>query len=369
MNTMASPRFDHLRRLTDSQGLLQVARGDVPDRFSGYSSVENAAALRLCAVGSETVESEVSHLLAKTYYGFLSRGRRYDSGVRHHCDSTGGWTMRSDDGLVQSHVARALSAVIVSELPIRIRLSASDWWRMLLEEQAPRAQHPLMAANWLIAIGQLRAADPGRDLERVESIAHWLLEDLYYPNRANGWEWYDSSWSPLAATIPTGLWYAYHCLGERRIFRVAQAMTQFVVDSLFHDDTLRPVGSQGTWSRGSEKPAYNQMPAEVCSIVELLCTAERISGTMSYGDYAELAARWFEGRNTKQVSMIDPTSGGCYNSLTENGPECNQGATAMLSCLLAHAALSARPVRVEEASASIATPAANYAMSDPSIGS
>jgi len=368
MKTMASPRFDHLRRLTDSQGLLQVARGDVPDRFSGYDTIENATALRLCALGSQTVESDVSHLLAKTYYGFLSRGRRYDSGVRHHCDSAGGWTMRGDDPLVQSYLARGLAAVIVSELPIRIRLSASDWWRMLLEEQAPRVHTPLAAANWLLAIGQLRAADPGRDMERVECLAHWLLEDFYYPNRSNGWEWFEPQWSGLAATIPTALWHAYHCLGERRIYRVAQAMTQFVADNLFHCDVLQPVGTNGAWTRGSAKPAFNQLPAEVCSIVELFCTADRFSGSISYGDYAELAARWFEGRNTRQTPMIDSASGGCHDALTADGADANQGATAMLSCLLTHAMIAVRPAHVEQAHVPVKTPG-SYALSDPSIGS
>jgi hypothetical protein len=324
-------------------------------------------ALRLCAIGTETVESDVSRLLAKTYFGCLSRGRRYDSGVRHHCDSTGGWTVRGDDALVQSHLARALAAVIVSELPIRLRLAAADWWRMLLDEHGQRVHTPLAAANWLIAIGKLRAADPGRDLGRVEALAHHLMEDFYYPNRGPGWEWYDTQWTPLAAAIPTGLWYAYNCLGERRIFRVAQAMTQFVIDHLIVDEMLQPVGMQGTWSRGNARPLYNQSPLEVCSIVELLCTAERVSGTISYGDYAEVAARWFEGRNTRSTAMLDPQTGGVFDTLAGEGPDKNQGASAILSCLLTHAALANRPVHVAELNA--VPSEEQYVVSDPSIGS
>jgi len=367
MNLLTSPRFDHLRRLTDAQGLLHAARGDVPDRFSGYDAVENAAALRLCALGSRTVESELSGLLAKTYFGFLSRGRRYDSGVQHHCDSGGGWTSRGEDGLVQSELARALATVMVSELPIRIRLSASDWWRMLLDEQAPRVQSPRAAANWLIATGQLRAADPGRDLQRVEVLTRWLCEDFYHAHRADGWEWYEPQWSPLAAVVPTGLWHAYHCLGEQRVLRVAQAMTGFVIEHLFEEGQLRPVGTLGTWSRGAAKPAYDQVPAEVCRIVELLCTAERVSGVRSYGDHAELAARWFEGENSRQCAMIDSTTGGCHGSLTAEGPNPHQPAEAILAALLTHADLACRPPRVEEHEIA-AEHAEDYAL-DPSIGS
>lgn len=365
MNTMASPRFDHLRRLTDSQGLLRTARGDVPDRFSGYDTIDNATALRLCAVGTETVDADLSHVLARTYYGFLSRGRRYDSGVRHHCDSTGGWTNPGDDALVQSHVARALAAVIVSELPINIRLSAADWWRMLLEENAPRAHSPLAAANWLIALGQLRAADPGRDLTRAESLAHWLMEDLYYPNRSAGWEWYEPNWTPMAALIPTSLWYAHYVLGERRIFRVAQAMTLFLMETLFKDGMIQPPGTLGGWSLSSGKAQYNQTPAEVSSIVELLCTAERVSSSRSYGEHAETAARWFDGRNIRQTGIIDPATGGCYDALTADGVDANQGASATLSCLLTHAALAARQIHTAEPGTSVLA-AGTLAHCDPS---
>lgn len=365
---MAEPRFEHLRRLTDSQGLLRTARGDVPDRFSGYSTVDNAWALRLCAVGTETVEAEVSHLLAKTYYGYLSRGRRYDSGVRHHCDSTGGWTNTADDAWVQSNVARSLSAVIVSELPINIRLSAADWWRMLADEHANFAHTPLTAANWLIAIGQLRAADPGRDTARAQHLAHLLMEDFYYPNRSEDWEWYEPQWTALGAMVPTALWYGYHVLGERRICRVAETMTRFVIDRLFASDMVQPVGSIGGWQRGNEKAQYNQLPAEVCSLVDLLCTAERFSGNAVYGEYAEIAAHWFTGHNLGGRAMVDPSTGGCYDALNATGHDLSQGAAATLSCLLTHAALASRPIHVRERGIRSASPI-EVIYSDPSIGS
>lgn len=368
MNTLTSPRFDHLRRMTDSQGLLRTARGDVPDRFSGYDTIDNATALRLCAVGTETVDAELSHVLARTYYGFLSRGRRYDSGVRHRCDSTGGWTNTGEDDLVQSYVGRAIASVMVSELPINIRLSAAEWWRMLLESSTPHVHTPLAAANWLIALGQLRAADPGRDLARAENFAHWIVEDLYYPNRTTAWEWFQPTWTPMAALVPTSLWYAYHILGERRIFRVAQAMTRFVMESLFEDQMLQPPGTSGIWSLSSDRAGYNQTPSEVCSIVELLCTAERFSGSQAYGEYAEVAARWFNGRNTRHTVMIDQETGGCYDALTDNGVENSQSASATLSCLLTYAALAARPIHAAEPG-TVVHAEGQLVYGDPSIGS
>ena len=41
--------LDHLDRLTDSTGLIQHAIYGVPRRTSGYTTDDNARALRLCA--------------------------------------------------------------------------------------------------------------------------------------------------------------------------------------------------------------------------------------------------------------------------------------------------------------------------------
>ena len=347
MTKLTPPRLEHLRRMTDARGLMRAARGDCPDRFAGYDAVDNADALRLCALGSESIEADALHVLARTYDAFLSRGRCQDGRVHHACDAKGRWTDNGDDSLVQSRVARALAAVIVSELPIRMRLSAARWWRELIT-CADKAWSPRAAANWLIAFGQLRAADPGRDLDRAEALARWLVEDCFYPTRSSDWEWFEPRWAPSAAIIPAGLWSAYELLSERRFASVARVTTHFAIDHLFEDGLFLPVGSGGGWSTSVSKAIFDQAPAETCSVVELLCVAERVTGLSSYGQFAGYAARWFEGNNVKGASLIDLDSGGCRDALTADGIHPDQGSSAIVSYLLTHAALSDRTVIVEE---------------------
>jgi len=276
MIELGAPRLEHLRRVTDARALMQAARGDCPDRFAGYDAIDNADALRLCALGSDSVQEDTFQRLAGVYYGFLSRGRREDGGVSHFRDAKGRWRDGGDDALVQSVLARALAAVLVSELPIQTRLSAADWWADLIKH-ADRVRSPRAAANWLLAFGQLHSADPGRDLDRAQALARWLVEDCYYPSRSSDWEWFEPWWTPRAACIPAGLWSISELLGQRRLRKVAQATTQFVIDHLFEDGLLLPVGHRGGWSRSAGKPVFDQLPAETCGIVELLCTAERVS--------------------------------------------------------------------------------------------
>ena len=347
MTKLSPPRLEHLRRVTDGRALMRAARGDCPDRFAGYDTIDNADALRLCAIASDCIEGGTFQQLAGIYYGFLSRGRREDGGVHHGRDAKGKWRNDGDDGLVQSRLARALSAVFVSELPIKMRLSAADWWADLIKH-ADRVRSPRTAANWLLAVGHLRSADPGRDLARADTLARWLVEDCFYPMRSSDWEWFEPRWSPAAADIPAGLWSMSEFLGERRLASIAQVATQFVVDHLFEDGLFLPIGTRGTWSRTSSKPIFDQSPAEACSVVELLCTAERVTASPHYGQLAEFAARWFEGNNVKGANLIDPDTGGCHDAITADGIDANQGGSAIVSYLLTHAALSTRMVIVEE---------------------
>ncbi len=339
MMAASSPRLDQLRRLTDPRGLIHAAILDCPDRSCGYDTIDNADALRLCAMASDTVSADVLHQLAGVYFGFLTRARREDGCVRHGCDAGGMWHENADNALVQSRLARALAAVIVSELPIRLRLSAAEWWARLLP-CSDSARTPISAANWLTALSTLRCADPGRDLDRAARLARWLLEDCYYATRTSAWEWFEPSWKPGAACIPAGLWHAGVMLDEKRYTGIARITTTFVLEHLFRHEEVTPVGSRGGWHRHGAKAQFDQTPSEVADVLELCRTAERISGNPAYRDYTLEAAAWFTGANTLRLSLIDPHTGGCCDALRADGLDRNQGAPATLAYLLAQANLS-----------------------------
>lgn len=340
----AKPRLEHLRRMTDTRGLIRAARGDSPDRFSGYSTQENAEALRLCALLGSTVDAELAGGLAKTYFEFLVRARKPDGRTQHECDAHNRWHEHEDDLRVQSKVARALSAVMVSELPIGIRLAAADWWKTLLT-YADSAWSPHAAANWLIAIGRLHEADPGRDLGRAEALARWLVEDCYQPTRSPGWDWFMPGWVPEGAVIPTGLWVAHEMFKESQFAEVAHAATRFVIDHLLADGVLSPPGTNGLWSRSLSKSQFDQSPSDVLAVVELLCAAERSTGSPAYRSWIDIAAKWFEGTNIAGRCLIDLSSGGCHDALTAGGLSPNQGGAAVTSYLLTHASLANRGER------------------------
>lgn len=349
MHRSPSPRLSHLQRLTDSRGIVPAAIGDSPDRSCGYRAVDQADALRLCALASGTVVGDEAGRLAGIYFNCLTRARLEDSRVQHACDAAGSWSSSGDDALVQSRLARALAKVTVSELPIRLRLAAAHWWRDLLQHAAG-ARTPISAGNWLIAIGQLRAADPGKDLDRARALANWLLEDCYYTIRSTDWEWFEPEWSPGAAAAATGLWYASSMFEEPRYAAVAGITTDFVTDHVFEHGTLMPVGTRGGWQRQASKALYDQLPAEACSLVELFGTVARITESEVHRSLAENAAGWFTGDNVCGRSLIDADTGGCADAIRAAGPDRNQGAAAIISYLVTESVIHQPTTAPEDAS-------------------
>lgn len=353
MPHIMTARLEHLRRLTDPRGLLQAAIADCPDRSRGYVTVQNADALRLCAQASDTVDAPLLKGLARIYYAYLLRMRMPDGRVHHSCSAAGRFRDDGNDAVVQSRLARALAAVIVSELPIQIRLGAAGWWRQLLP-LATVDLTPVAAGNWLVAIAQLRSADPGRDLACADKLAAYLTDDCYYPTRCGDWEWFESHWTSGAAVIPKALWQASELLERRQFASVARVTTDFLVAQLFEGDQHTPVGSIGAWQHSTPRPIHDQLPDEVCSMVEMLQTAAHISGSDHYAGYAATAARWFTGSNTAGRSLVCVETGGCLNALQAGGLARDQGGAAVLAWLLTVSAMTGS--RVSTAAAAPAVP-------------
>lgn len=341
-------RLDHLKRMTDPRGLLRAANGDFPDRFAGYSAIDNADALRFCALASDWdcfgghQELAAIRSLAKTYFDCLSRGRTPSGRVRHLCDTKGRWADEQDDSMVQARLARALATVIGSELPIDLRMEATGWWRELLPT-SDTLRSPLAAGHWLLAIGQLKAADPGRDLCRAESLTRYLMDECFYPHRSIGWEWFCEQWTPGGAVMAAGLWSAYAMLQDGFILDVATRSTGFVCELVFEGPQFRPIGNQSTFSRGQNKPSFNQSPEDVLSVIEMLQQSHQATGNQEHGHLARQALRWFVGENVHGFSLVTE-SGSVHNGLTSTGLDPNQGGSATVHYLLSHCVLNSRGV-------------------------
>ena len=76
-----------------------------------------------------------------------------------------------------------------------------------------------------------------------------------------------------------------------------------------------PIGSQGFYSKKTEKARFDQQPVEACAVVSACLHAYRATGKGRWRKEAWAAFNWFLGENDLQIALYDATTGGCRDGL------------------------------------------------------
>src|SRR5438045_6529860 len=125
--------LDHLDRLTDSTGLIQHAIYSIPRRESGYTTDDNARALRLCArLWSERPDERMSKRVT-CFLSFLEHARCPVRGFHNFLSFQRDWLDAAGTGDCQGQAVLALAEVLASPLPDGYRALA----RELIESVLP----------------------------------------------------------------------------------------------------------------------------------------------------------------------------------------------------------------------------------------
>jgi hypothetical protein len=356
--------LDHLDRMTDSTGLIQHAIYSIPRRESGYTTDDNARALRLCVhLWSHRSESGMLNRVTK-YLSFLEHARGVGRGFHNFLSYDRNWLDAEGCGDCQGQAIRALADVLGSNLPDGYRALA----RELIEEILPtladlrslRAQ-----AYTILACGHLQSVGTP-DIEPLTGVA-WSaarrLADCYRHAQRPGWQWFESRMTYANAVLPHALFVAAEhwptdgfldvakdsfaflnrhttmegdadgdgrILGERLEGRFTPMMPLYFsgCESFFW-----PVGNEGWFPHGEEKALYDQQPVEAVTMAEAAQAAYRLLGDEQYMAAFRRAHAWFHGRNSLGEPLANMSSGACCDGLLASGVNQNQGAESTLAFL------------------------------------
>lgn len=329
------PNYNHLRRMSDSRGLLQFSRKAVPDPESGYTVDDNARAL-MAVLGSN--EGEM-HRYALRYARFLRAAQRNNGTWCNWWLPGPGFVenLDSQDSHGRAFLACAVGAVSgkkeIETICQTMMVKAMPHLKSLrfLRSQA----YALIGCSHLVA-----HSSPGcREAFKLARHLGEALTDQYYRNHSPGWRWYEDRITYCNAIMPHALFAFGVIHNDRRTLKAARESLLFLSDHLFARGYLNIVGNQGWWVRDLDMPLFDQQPVDVCSLVMASMQAYLTTGAREFLDMANLSYSWYEGNNVHGLSMIDPETGGCYDGLQADGVNTNQGAEAVLSLLLSRQAL------------------------------
>jgi hypothetical protein len=326
--------LDHLDSLTDSTGLIQHAIYNVPRRESGYTTDDNARALRLCARwwGRHPSERMLTRLTG--YLSFLEFARCPGRGFHNFLSYQRQWLDAEGCGDCQGQAVRALAEVLGSDLPDDYRALARELIEAVLPALADlrsiRAQ-----AYIILAWGHLWSAGV-QDIDPLQAVA-WSaarrLVESYDRARRPNWPWFESRMTYANAVLPHALFVAAQRWPKEAFLEAAEASFAFLDRVTTDNDVFWPVGNSGWYPHGQDKALYDQQPVEAATMADAALAAFVLLNEEDYLNTFRRSRDWFHGQNSMRQAIADVGRGACHDGLRLSGVNRNQGAESTLAYL------------------------------------
>ncbi len=347
--------FEHLKRMSDSTGMLQHARYTFPNLAEGYCIDDNARALMLTVqleqrgVGGE----EVAQLAAR-YASFVEYAYNSELGkFRNFMGYDRRWleTVGSEDS--QARALWALGTCVGQTRRRDLRTWAAELFMRALpgmaDTHSPRA--------WAFAVlgikEYLKRLRGDRAATSMQIELTTRLVGLYDQVKTPGWNWYEDVCSYDNARLAQAV---IASAGKDPALSGAldiglESLRWLVEAQRAERGHFRPIGSNGFYRRGEVRARFDQQPLEAHATVSACAEAYQVTGDRFWLDEARRAFAWFLGQNDLGVSVYNPESGGCRDGLHVDRVNLNEGAEstlAFLSALVEIQALESRAIGFDE---------------------
>ncbi|MCG2789667.1 MAG: hypothetical protein L6405_06945, partial [Actinomycetia bacterium] len=163
------------------------------------------------------------------------------------------------------------------------------------------------------------------------------LHNYYFETHSANWEWFENYLVYANALIPWTLWEIYLKRKCKISFEIAKKTTEFLINNCRENNIPSPIGNKGWYTRGSDKALFDQQPIDPGYMVCCLEKAYYATKDNIYLSWAEKWHKWFWGNNINSTPLIDENFA-CYDALTPEGVNLNQGAESNICFLMAHLA-------------------------------
>ncbi len=330
----------HLLAMTDDTGILQHAIFSVPNTSEGYTTDDNARALIVATGLSEDLvdvgDSPYSNL-SRRYLAFLWLAFNDNVGrFRNFLGYDRKWL--EEVGSEDSHgrALWALGTVLGQSHDAGLRGAAGR----LFEAALPAVLHFTSPRAWafsVLGMQEYLAWFPGdRTIEGHRNTLANRLLDLYERSATGSWKWFEKSLSYSNARLPQALILAGWRSNNERMISAGSEALKWLLAAQRRDDpeTFVPIGSNGIWREGGERPRFDQQPVEACATISACLEVYGLTHDFHWYAEARRVFGWFLGQNDLRVSLYDAVTGGCKDGLHPDRVNENQGAESTLSFLM-----------------------------------
>ncbi|MBC7125014.1 MAG: glycosyltransferase [Bacteroidales bacterium] len=335
LSELPSIKLDQLIRLTDDTGITQHARFCVPNREHGYCIDDNARALMLTVMLQNYTQkiNELRHL-TDVYLSFVDyaynpstkRFRNFMSYDRRWLEESG-----SEDSQGRTIWALGYS---VAHMKKGIYLNHVNYLFEKAIEIVPHLNYPRSIAYAILGLVEyLRVKDDPNTMSllknKVDQLSGFFSKSIDNPK----WPWYEDIVTYANARIPQALIASGKLLNNVSLIQMGVKLLDWLVEKQFSDNVFVPIGNRG-WLTPDAMAQFDQQPIEAHGMIDACLEAEDYFNNLKYETIALNVFAWFMGRNTLKQNVCDFSTGGCFDGLSNEGVNLNQGAESTLSWMM-----------------------------------
>lgn len=326
-------KLDHLRRLTDDFGCIQFSRVSTPDKNSGYTVDDNSRALVVAILHNALFKSRYSMNLAKTYLNFL----KHAQGINGHFINNFQNENEILDPCSEDALGRAIWALGYTihksdnqEIIEKAKRLFNRSYRLIGKLSNQRSKAFAIIGLYYYN----KKYENNKNISKIKRLADSLVS-LYKKESSDKWKWFEPQITYSNSKLPEALFLAYDLTKNQEYLEVAEKTLKFLSDLVFVDKQLAPVGQDGWCNKNGKRAFFDQQPVDASCIVQTLLVAHSITKNKEYYKKAILAFNWFLGKNYLKQTMYNENTGGCYDGLSKEYVNPNQGAESTISYLIA----------------------------------
>jgi hypothetical protein len=158
--------------------------------------------------------------------------------------------------------------------------------------------------------------------------------ELYKSNRSVDWCWFEKELSYCNAVLPHALLLCGNSMSNNEMIDIGLESLNWLSDlQKSGKGHFVPIGSNGFYYMGGERARFDQQPVEAQTMVSASLEAYKITDDERWNKEAHRTFEWFLGRNDLNLSLYDPTTGGCRDGLHPDRVNENQGSESTLAFL------------------------------------
>lgn len=330
VNQKILPTLRYIQNMTTELGMVQHAKLDVPDLRFGYSIDDQSRALiaiwKYCLLFDHLKKYKY---LIQVYLKFIETAAQNDKFFHNFMDQEGNFI--DEEGSEDSYGRTMWSLGYVAGnnkiLPILSRKAKKIFYEQL--NKGKRLHYLRAKAYLLLGLVHLK------EKTKAKAIADQIVNE-FENNHTSNWQWYENGLYFANAIIPYALARIYEISKTKKYLDTAIKSFEFLDKECRYKNIPAPIGQDGWYVKNAKKAIFDQQAIDAADMV--MCAVALYDNTKQkqYIDKAYQWFDWFYGNNIHKINLYDYATGGCYDGITKEGVNLNEGAESVLVYLLAY---------------------------------